>query len=389
MTGRGRAALSVPIALGVVAALASTASGSTLTTGASHTTRPATPLISGSWQKLPPAPITQAPTQGLAVWTGSKMIVYGIRVTPSVIRRFNVAYQPGINAWQPLARGPVPTFDNNRDGGNVAAWTGSEMLVLGPTDGAYNPASDAWRPTATGGPGPTDGAVTGWTGTQVLVWGGVCCAPSNSGLAYDVASDTWTAIPDSPLGQRAFPAGAWTGKELIVAGGVVKNADGTFTTYRNGAAYNPATGTWRTLPLMPRPRYGAHAIWDGTEVLFLGGHRAPGTVPATDGMAYNPGTDTWRMLPAMLSGRDRFAAVWTGHRVLVYGGVTGRQQDMLPGSGEAYNPTTNLWTALPASPLHGRADPLAVWTGRQMIVWGGDFNNIAYTDGAAFTPRTP
>jgi hypothetical protein len=36
-----------------------------------------------------------------------------------------------------------------------------------------------------------------------------------------------------------------------------------------------------------------------------------------------------------------------------------------------YNPATNRWSALPESPLHGRQFPTAVWTGRQMIVWGG------------------
>jgi hypothetical protein len=50
---------------------------------------------------------------------------------------------------------------------------------------------------------------------------------------------------------------------------------------------------------------------------------------------------------------------------------------------------TNTWTALPASPLRGRADPVAVWTGRQMIVWGGQTNTTppnALTDGAVYTP---
>jgi hypothetical protein len=42
------------------------------------------------------------------------------------------------------------------------------------------------------------------------------------------------------------------------------------------------------------------------------------------------------------------------------------------------------------SPLHGRAGPAAVWTGRQMIVWGGSIprhtTTMFYTDGANYTP---
>ena len=411
--GRGRVLLGFPVALGVAASLAASgnplgsspaaaATRSVFFAPASQTSQagpagrsragqpasplPATALLAGSWRKLPPAPITKAPTQALTVWTGKKMIVYGIRVTQTGIRRFNVAYLPRANKWQQLARGPEPSFSNNPNGGNVAAWTGSEMLVLGPTDGAYNPATDTWRPTSPGGPGPTDGAVTGWTGTQVLVWGGVCCGPSNRGTAYDLATDTWSDMPAAPLGPRAFPAGAWTGKELVVAGGSVQRSGGTVKVFRNGAAFNPAAGTWRRLPLMPRPRYGAAAVWDGREVLFLGGHRAPGTAPAARGMAYNPATNTWRRLPAMRFGRDRFTAVWTGRHVLVWGGVTGRTGTMLPPHGEAFNPATSTWTRIPPSPLHGRENPISVWTGHQMIVWGGDFGSTAYINGAAFTP---
>jgi hypothetical protein len=399
---RGRARLDVRLALGAVAALAVAASAG-LTPAAAQAghpgparqanTGPATLAdagpVAGSWRKLPAAPVGNPATQTSAVWTGSKMIIYGIRVQQRPIGRFNVAYLPASGTWQQLARGPRPDFSNNPNGGNVVAWTGSEMLVLGPTAAAYNPATGTWRPLATGGPGPIGGAVTGWTGQQELVWGGVCCGPSNTGRAYDLAANSWSDMPAAPLAPRAFPAGAWTGSELVMAGGVVRRSGSTFKTFRSGAAYNPATGTWRKLPPMPHPRYGARAVWDGTEVLFLGGHRAPGTIPATIGMAYNAATGTWRDLPAMQYGRDGSTPVWTGRRVLVWGGVTGRGGTVLPPHGEAFNPATGAWTALPAAPLAGRQNPVSLWTGHQMIAWGGTFGATAYTDGAAFTPRTP
>jgi N-acetylneuraminic acid mutarotase len=67
----------------------------------------------------------------------------------------------------------------------------------------------------------------------------------------------------------------------------------------------------------------------------------------------------------------------------------------VPPHGEAYDPATNQWTALPEAPLTGRAGPTAVWTGSQMIVWGGYTTtenyttSNSYTDGAAYTPGPP
>src|SRR5260370_989642 len=95
-----------------------------------------------------------------------------------------------------------------------------------------------------------------------------------------------------------------------------------------------------TPPPTPGPRphcpgSGAAGVWDGRDVLVLGGHRAPGPAPAARGMAYNPATNAWRRLPAMRFGRDRFTAVWTGRHVLVWGGVTGRTGTRLPPHGEA------------------------------------------------------
>lgn len=68
--------------------------------------------------------------------------------------------------------------------------------------------------------------------------------------------------------------------------------------------------------------------------------------------------------------------------------MTGRDGTALPAHGEAYNPATNTWSALPPAPLDGRSGPVSVWTGHQMIVWGGEFRT-SYTDGAAFTPNRP
>jgi Galactose oxidase, central domain len=340
------------------------------------------PAAPGSWAKLPAAPITTGVDQPVSVWTGREMIIHGTQfLSGGRSQVVTFAYRPAAGTWVRLADGPPQATVQSAD---VAVWTGSRMLVLGLTNGSYNPAANTWSKTAR--PlGPLSAAVTGWTGRQFLAWGGTCCdGNSRDGMAYNPAANTWRMLPAAPLQSRADAEGAWTGRELIVAGGrVVPSGPQTF---RDAAAYNPATNRWRKLAQMPSTLSSipGPALWDGREVLFLSGTSARV-------LAYNPATNRWRLLPAMPLPRSGFAAVWTGHLVLVWGGLSGRYPTWQPPAyGEAYDPAANRWTALPASPLQGRAGPAAVWTGRQMIVWGGSIprqtTSTYYTDGAAYTP---
>ena len=355
------AAFPVIVAAGVLAV--GTAPGA----GAGTASAAAAATLHGTWQKLPAAPVTQVQGSMVSVWAGREMIIHGKATT--------FAYRPATRTWVRLANGPGQP---NLQSTDVAAWTGSRMLVVGLTNASYNPVTNTWRAIAPPGMSMS-GAVTGWTGRQFLAWDGVCCEDfTNSGVGYSPVTNTWRSIPPAPLEKRAFAKGAWTGKELVVAGGTT--TDPTYKVFRDAAAYNPATGKWRKLPDMPATLTGGPALWDGREVLFLSSTSARG-------LAYNPVTNRWRYLPTMPLPRWGYAAVWTGHYVLVWGGVLSPGSNQLPAHGEACNPVTSQWTALPGAPISGRAGPVAVWTGNQMIVWGGATSTTAYTDGAAFTPR--
>jgi hypothetical protein len=119
--------------------------------------------------------------------------------------------------------------------------------------------------------------------------------------------------------------------------------------------------------------------------LFGGGGRVlrptrPGTPLAVPGFA------GWARLPsAPIAPRSQYAAVWTGKEMIVWGSVP-------PGhlEGLAYNPAAQKWSTLPASPL-GRAardSMLAVWTGRYLVVGGGDSPTGLQKDAAAYDPVT-
>ena len=79
------------------------------------------------------------------------------------------------------------------------------------------------------------------------------------------------------------------------------------------------------------------------------------------------------------SARTGHTAVWTGSEMIVWGGRTGNFFK----SGGRYDPTTDSWTAtsLDNAPT-GSSSSTAVWTGSEMIVWGGN----AETSGGRYNP---
>lgn len=99
----------------------------------------------------------------------------------------------------------------------------------------------------------------------------------------------------------------------------------------------------------------------------------------------------WSTLPAApIQPRDGAASVWTGHQMLIWGGGQGRSGATLVNTGAAYDPITRTWTLLPPSPLSPRMNMASVWTGRDWLLWGGETSSTAAvaTDGALYNPST-
>jgi hypothetical protein len=354
---------------------------------------PTAPAPAGTWRRLPAAPVPAGGYEYNGVWTGRELLIVGAAGGKGV----GMAFNPATSTWRRLP--PTPGPAETMEGGYTAVWTGSELLGGGlGLNAAYNPATNRWRPIREWR-GNRNGIVV-WTGHQVLTWGGGCCDYyGNDGSAYTPATDSWEPLPQAPLAGR-YTAGAWTGRELIIAGGTGRAQTGNVVrslTFADAAAYNPSTRTWRRLPPMPEPRAGASATWTGTEVLVVGGSKPPINVEPyvrlhTDGVAYNPATNRWRRLPAMGdTGRAEHIATWTGRQLLVWGGAgwTVREGSRTaPRHGVVYDPAANRWSAMPRSPLRGRTDPVAAWTGSQLLIWGGSSVAGGSTpDGAAYFPQ--
>lgn len=135
-------------------------------------------------------------------------------------------------------------------------------------------------------------------------------------------------------------------------------------------------GRWSLIPSAPiTPRGDAVEVWTGKELIVWGGEAgAHGATLFGDGAAYDPVTNRWRLLPASpLTARSGASAVWTGTQVIVFGGYVNLALGAFRVSSQAaaYDPATNRWTLLPPAPISARADALMSWTGRDVVVLGG------------------
>lgn len=249
-----------------------------------------------------------------------------------------------------------------------------------------------------------------WTGTNMIVWGGygTYTSPSYvyikpSGASYSMSADTWTTIaapPSALTSGRWHHSAVWTGSQMLVWGGLNSTSYTSSSYYTNtGAAYDPSTNTWpKTLATTTlAPRYDHVAVWSTTtnEMLIWGGMTYTSTyAPTNDGAAYNPSTDTWTAIPASpLSPRYRASAVWTGSELIIWGGlsttstITGILRD-----GARYDPKTKVWTKFPDPPaeLDGRSDNVQVWSGKELLVFGGVGaavgTSYGRSDGARYLP---
>ena len=78
-------------------------------------------------------------------------------------------------------------------------------------------------------------------------------------------------------------------------------------------------------------------------------------------------------------------AVWTGSEMIVWGG----DLDNFLNTGGRYDPGTDSWTSTStANAPVGREAHTAVWTGSEMIVWGGVDGGSYLNTGGRYNPST-
>lgn len=347
------------------------------------------------WADLPVgSPLGSSPrSDHTAVWTGTQMLLWG-GLDEEGGRGWR--YDPSAGTWAPMALVNAPSPRRSHS----AVWTGSEMLVWGGIvdfdetgDGArYDPLTDTWTPISSiNAPSARHLHSAVWTGTEMVIWGGgeFFGPAANSGARYDPVSDSWSPLSTVNAPTARFrQSGVWTGSEMLIWGGY---NDG-FGAQSNGARYDPTTDTWAALPFSGAPdaRFDHYAFWTGTEMLIWGGE--DGAQYRNDGGRYDPDTNTWLPLPTTQAPTPRIqtGAVWTGDEMVVWGGLEENSSTYV-NDGARYSPTTNTWTPLATNGApYRRSRHSAVWTGAEVIVWGGSLAGFGQKSmsGSRYNPAT-
>jgi len=272
---------------------------------------------------------------------------------------------------------------------------------------AYDPAGDTWSTSGVAAPiGGRVGMGAVWTGSRLFVWGGVSgsgpsLTSSQDGFLYDPEFDTFigTAMSGAPSA-REQPVVVWTGSKVVVWGGRFTSAFQSFS-LGDGALYDPATNTWTPIASVGAPphRYGAAFVWTGSELVVWGGFQKTidsSTIAPIDGGArYDPASNAWYPFtafgeaPAPRGAVGTPMAVWTGAEMMIWGG--GADPTTPYASGGRLDDATSTW--MPLSEVFApaaRERAIQVWTGTELVVQGGFFGaTSSFTgSGGAYDPGT-
>jgi hypothetical protein len=285
------------------------------------------------------------------VWTGSEVIIWGgyhtsggIAEPVSEYPASGAAYTLYGDEWRRIAKATIPGRYRH-----IAGWTGREMIVWGgytenwrqgtpPVGAAYNPTTDRWRTIAQ--------APLRWGQTRTSVitdseWVVAVTTKREMVLAgYDPRADSWRLLPPLPVGPRDDIRLLWAGNSLLFLEG-----DGMFRLAAD-------TGSWVRSNARP---VGTQVVWTGLELISLAGHSAGALA------RYDPAADEWRDIEGPII--DGAQLIWTGTHALLIA--------YLDAPSYLYNPATEIWLEL-AWPqrLHIR-DHASVWADDQLVEWGG------------------
>ncbi|HEY5031154.1 MAG TPA: hypothetical protein VIJ54_01680 [Actinomycetes bacterium] len=402
-TRRRRLVAVSSVAAGAVLVVATTAA----LTGHNTVAQPAGPsavqIARGHWSTLPASPV---PGRSFAAsaWTGQLMVVWGgasvgIGQLP-VVRSDGASYDPVTHQWAVLPRSPL-----GPRAFAASAWTGKELFVWGgasastpngdsvSTSGAlYDPARRTWRMIA---PGPLSGresAQAFWTGSAVLVIGGRApltgtskTAPAEDldGALYDPATDRWTTVPSVPLvaghpiyslvvgvaAGHTYAFAIWDTTSISAGGVVTQTSSGGVDLSVLDARTDRWAGptTWTHSMSQPLSMAAGLLLPAGN---FSADRAARGGIPiGLRGGILDARTGAWRLIAHGPVDDDVAQSAWTG-RALISFNSQGSEGNVALGSAAVWDPAADRWTSLPRAPALAELGSPAVWTGKELLVWG-------------------
>lgn len=211
--------------------------------------------------------------------------------------------------------------------------------------------------------------------------------------AYLFSNGTCTGTPDTTLSSVVGDAGTITGATLSSNGSYtyslqLEDAVGNVSLCSSSVSYNFQSNTWlpTTTTLAPSARQWETLVWTGSKMILWGGYDSFGDT--NSGSQYDPVADSWTATSLVggnvPSARSKHSAIWTGSEMIVWGGG-----GFFLSSGGRYQPDSGAgsWTGMATDNApSGRYGHSAIWTGSKMIVWGGQASGGVVNTGGIYDP---
>ncbi len=98
----------------------------------------------------------------------------------------------------------------------------------------------------------------------------------------------------------------------------------------------------------------------------------------------------WTELPLPPEPANATSSVWTGRELIRWGGYvidSTTQKDTYLTTGFGFDPSSDTWSPIPPAP-EARSDATGIWTGSEALFLFGHNGTKGYSDGVAFDPAT-
>ncbi|MGL5809980.1 MAG: hypothetical protein ACRCYQ_08550 [Nocardioides sp.] len=325
---------------------------------------PVPPAPTGSWQELPPAPLSPR-SEPVVTWTGSEVIVLG-----GIARRCNdraaddagcalrdgAAYDVATRTWRAIAAAPFAVHAHH-DAQVGRTW----VLAKAGRWWAYDLVRDRWRglPAPKGVPASSGLAATD---TAVYVVGSRSDSPVQ---ALNLDTDTWSALPpdsaEPALGRRALVS---TDAGLVAIGADPKRLIPPLQTAEIRASLFDGE-SWSRLPSSQQRTYAC--CWWSTGRRLMHVERLPvdtdGELHFAGGLVLDTARDPWRNGWRYLGEQpldNRSPEVWrldaAGRRFGVFSGLL-------------FDDREQVWSWLPRPAQASKAGS-GVWVGDRLLAVG-------------------
>ena len=187
---------------------------------------------------------------------------------------------------------------------------------------------------------------------------------------------------------RSLHSSVWTGESMLVWGGLVNQEKENSATA--GGIFYPETNHWYSIQRAEKgSRYYHTTVWSGDMLIAWGGVDAGTRDALGSGFRFNPSEEGWREVATKdaPSARSGHSAVWTGSQMLVWGGTNADNNYVADGG--LYDPMEDVWAKVATEGAPSpRGYHSALWTGKSMLVWGGGDQDKWLNTGGIYNAET-